>query len=152
MSVKIRLTGVHEIDKVLKGLPLQVNDKILQQAHTAAAKPLVDREKQTAPEGPTGGLVDSHGVVKASARSLGNRELGAIHVGPRRSSRYKGHTAHLSEYGTRRRATKKGGNRGVMPKRPYAQASWEATRPRVQAGVNEQIGRKLYSFMKRTLR
>jgi hypothetical protein len=152
MSVTIKLTGVQEIDKVLRGLPLQLNDRILQQAHAAAAKPLIEREKAMAPEGPTGKLIDSIGVVKASAKSLSNRELGAIHVGPRRSSRYKGHAAHLVEYGTKARRLKNGANRGVMPKKPFAQPSWDATRPRVQGAINEQIGKKLYSFMKRTLR
>src|SRR5688572_19313902 len=75
MTVKFRTTGHEAIDRVLRGLPLQLHDRVLQQAHTAAAKPLVDKEKLTAPEGPTGNLVDSIGIVKASSRSIGRREL-----------------------------------------------------------------------------
>jgi hypothetical protein len=152
MIVKYRLTGVAEIDRVLKGLPLQLNDRILQQAHAAAAKPLVEREKLTAPEGPTGNLVDSIGIVKARRSTLGRRELGAIHVGPRRGGGSRGYHAHLPEYGTRRRTNRRGANRGIMPKKPFAAPAWNATSARVQGRINEQIGRKLYAFMKRTIK
>lgn len=157
MSIQIKVTGVKEIDQVLRGLPLQLNDRILQQAHTAAVKPLVQKEKLTAPEGPTGNLVDSIGAVKASARSLKDRDLGAINVGPRRGRGYKGYAGHLVEYGTRVRRLKgngkyKSGNRGVMPKKPFAEPAWQATRSQVIANINGEIGRSLLRFMKRTIK
>ena len=148
MDVSLRLTGQEEIDKVLRGLPKQVNHKILQAAHTSAAKVLVEAEKLSAPEGPTGNLVDSIGVIKTPIGRAG--ALGEINVGPRRG-RYKGYAAHLVEYGTRRRNFK-GANRGVMPKRPFAQPSWERTKGRVVNGINQHLGRHLYNFMRRTIK
>ncbi len=149
MDVRLRLTGEEDIDKVLRGLPLQINHKVLQAAHTSAAKVLVDAEKQSAPEGPTGHLVDSIGVIKTPFGSASS--LGEINVGPRRG-RYKGYAAHLVEYGTKPRKNKKGANRGVMPKRPFAKPSWDRTKGRIQSSINEQLGRHLYNFMRRTIK
>lgn len=161
MKVNLSVTGVEEIDKVLKGLPLQLSDRVLQQAHAAAAKPLVDRAKMTAPEGPTGNLVDSIGVVKGSFNQVKSlqRDVGQVTVGPRRG-KYKGNAAHLVEYGTKGRYTKgkgkrigyKNAYRGVMPKKPFMEPSFVQTKSEVESRINVEIGRKLYSFMKRTLK
>lgn len=149
MDVKLRLTGHQDVDRVLRGLPLQVNHKVLQAAHTSAAKVLVDAEKLSAPEGPTGNLVDSIGVIKTPLAKSG--ALGEINVGPRRG-RYKGHAAHLVEYGTKRRQTKSGANRGVMSKRPFAKTSWERTKDKVQSLIAGHLSRHLLRYMKKTIK
>jgi HK97 gp10 family phage protein len=150
MSVKISVTGVKEIDAVLKGLPLQLNHKILGQAHADAAKPLVDRAKLLAPEGPTGNLVDSIGVEKTSLAKA--TEVGAVTAGPRRGGRNRGYAAHLVEFGTRVRRNKKGANRGVMPKKPFMEPAFTATKSQVEGRIAESIGKKLIAFMKKTLK
>jgi len=149
MDVKLRLTGAKEIDAVLKGLPLQLNHKVLQQAHASAAKTTVDTAKLTAPEGPTGNLVDSIGVYKEPFAKA--TELGLIQVGPRRG-RYKGNVGHLVEYGTKQRSLKNGANRGTMPAKPFMEPSWERTKDRVVDSINEMIGKTLLRFMKRTIK
>lgn len=145
-KLTIKETGVKEVDDILKGLPLLVTDKILQQAHASAVKPTVTKAKLTAPEGPTGNLVDSIGVVKD--RSKGLKELGIIYAGPRRG-RYKGYAAHLVEFGTKQRSTQKGANRGVMPAKPFMEPAWETTRSAVLDDINNQTVRKVTAFMKR---
>lgn len=149
MDVKLRLTGVKEIDQVLRGLPKQVNHKILQQAHASSAKVLVDTAKLTAPEGPTGNTVDSIGVVKYPFAKAG--ELGLIDAGPRRG-RYKGNVAHLIEYGTRRRSLKNGANRGTMPAKPFMEPSWQRTKDQVLNSIDRFLGATLLRFMKRTIK
>jgi len=149
MDVKLRLTGHEDIDRVLRGLPLQVNHRVLQQAHASAAKELVDAEKLAAPEGPTGGLVDSIGVIKTPIGKAG--ALGEINVGPRRG-RYKGYAAHLVEYGTSRRANRRGANRGIMPKKPFALRSWLKTKDRVQSSIAFHLSRALLRYMNRTIK
>jgi HK97 gp10 family phage protein len=150
MDVRIRLTGVKEIDQVLKGLPKQLNHKILQQAHTSAAKVLVDTAKLAAPEGPTGNTVDSIGVVKTPFAKAS--ELGLINVGPRRG-RYKGNVAHLIEYGTGPRSLKSNGaNRGTMPAKPFMEPSWQRTKDTVVNSIDRFLGATLYRFMKRTIK
>lgn len=145
----MRQTGNEDIDKVLRGLPLQVNHKVTQAAHTSAAKALVDAEKLSAPEGPTGKLIDSIGVIKTPYKKA--NAIGEIHVGPRRG-RYKGHAAHLVEYGTKARQNKRGANRGVMPKRPFARPSWDRTKNKVENSIADHLGRHLRNFMRRTIK
>src|SRR5690606_41903740 len=97
--MKVILTGHKEIDRVLKALPKELQHSIQQQAHVDAAKPLIEKEKLLAPEGPTGNLVDSIGAVKIPLRRA--NFIGEVHVGPRRGRRYRGHHAHLVEFGTK---------------------------------------------------
>lgn len=149
MDVSIKVTGVKEIDKVLKGLPLQLNNKILQSAHFQAVKPLIEKAKLLAPEGPTGNLVDSIGAVRQPLRKA--TALGEVNVGPRRG-RYKGHHAHLIEYGTRPRRNKAGANRGRVKADPFMEPAVEQTKDKVLSLVNVSIGKVLNSFMKRTLK
>jgi len=150
MDVKLRLTGAKEIDAVLKGLPLQLNHKVLQQAHASAAKVTVDTAKLMAPEGPTGNLIDSIGVYKEPFSKAA--ELGLIQAGPRRG-RYKGNAGHLVEYGTKPRSLKKNGaNRGVMKAKPFMEPAWERTKDRVMDSINDMIGKTLWRFMRRTIK
>jgi HK97 gp10 family phage protein len=151
MDVRLRLTGVQEIDKVLKGLPLQVNHKLVQQANFQASKYLVNEAKLTAPEGPTGNTVDSIGTIRQSFAK--SSELGLVQTGPRRGGKYKGHVAHLIEYGTKQRRLKSNGaNRGTMPKRPFMEPAWERTKDKVLNSINGFLGAALYRFMKRTIK
>lgn len=149
MSVKISVSGVKEIDAVLKGMPAQLSHTVLGQAHAAAAKPLIERAKLLAPEGPNGSLVDSIGAEKESfARA---NELGQVQAGPRRSRRHKGHVGHLVEYGTTTRANKRGANRGTMRKKPFMQPAFNQTKTLIEGGIAENLGKKLTAFMKKTL-
>lgn len=155
MDVRLRLTGNKDIDRVLTGLPRQMNHRVLQTAHAAAGKATVTAAKLLAPEGPTGNLVDSIGVVKTPIGRAG--ALGEITIGPRRG-RYKGYAAHLVEYGTRRRTLKgrgkyrRGTNRGIMPKKPFMLPAWQRTQRQVIASIDGQVGRVLYNYMKRTIK
>src|SRR5687768_577720 len=102
MSVKISLTGAREIDQLLRELPKQLTHQVLGTAHAAAAKPLITKAKLTAPEGPTGNLVDSIGAIKTPVKKA--NASGEVQVGPRRSRTHKGHHGHLIEYGFKTRA------------------------------------------------
>lgn len=150
INATLRLTGDLDIDRVLNGLSLQINHKVLQAAHADALKPTIDKAKLLAPEGPTGGLIDSIGVTKAGfARAS---ELGEVQGGPRRGRQYKGHAGHLVEYGTKARKTSKGANRGAMKAKPFMLPAWEATKDLVLSRIDLAIGKKLYAFMKRTIK
>lgn len=150
MSVTISITGLKEIDTVLKRMPRELTHRVLGQAHADALKPLVEKAKLLAPEGPNGNLVDSIGPEKLSQRSATN--IGEVQAGPRRGRRHKGQAGHLVEYGTRQRRTRKGSNRGTMPRKPFMRPAFEATKAIVENNIATSIGRKLYAFMKRTLK
>lgn len=144
----MNMTGVKELDAVLSGLGLQLEHKVIQQGNAEAAKALVNAGKLLAPEGPTGNLVDSIGVVKPNIRA--SDTIGEVHVGPRRG-RFKGYAGHLVEFGTGKR-NYKGANRGVMPKTPFMEPAFNKTKDEILANITVSIGKKLYAFMKRTLK
>lgn len=146
----ISVTGIREIDRVLKELPKQMQHSVLSAAHAAAAKPLVEKAKLTAPEGPTGNLVDSIGVSKTNVKKA--NKLGEIRVGPRRKGGFKGFAGHLVEFGTRPRKTRKGAYRGVMRPKPFMRPSFGATKGLIEKDIALQIGKVMTRTMRRYLR
>lgn len=148
--MSVTLTGFKEIDSVIKGMPLFFSHKVLQSAAASAAKPLVTKEQLLAPEGPTGNLIDSIGVVKESLAKT--NELGSVIVGPRRRGKFRAFHAHLVEYGTRKRRTRRGANRGVMPAKPFVRPAFEATKANIISIYSTELGASLTRFMKRTLK
>lgn len=149
MKPEIKLTGHKEIDAVFRGLPSVIQDKVLQDTHAASLKYTVGRAKLLAPEGPTGNLVDSLGVIRARGK---RSELGLVFAGPRRVGRNRGHHGHLVEYGTKARKNKSGANRGKMTADPFMEPAWNQSKGKVLDSIAVNLGRKLYSFMKRTIR
>ena len=147
MSVTISITGQKEIDNVLRMMPRELSHAVLGAAHLAAAKPLIEKEKLLAPEGPTGNLVDSIGGVKMSAKRTDN--IGEVRVGPRRGGRHKGFHGLFVNDGTKRRQTKTGANRGVMPAEPFAQPAFEQTKNTVEKGIAANIGKQVIRVMKK---
>lgn len=148
MDVKLSVTGVEEIDAVLRGLPNQFNHRVMQAAHAEAAKPMVYKIHLLAPVGETGRLADSIGIVKTPYGRAA--VIGEIQVGPRRG-RFGGSKAHLSEFGTGPREYN-GANRGVMPKRPFVEPAFEATNKEVLDRISLSLAQKTYAFMKRTIK
>jgi HK97 gp10 family phage protein len=152
MNVKVSITGVNEIDQAIKNLPLAFQHSSQQSAHVAAARPLVERMKLLAPEGPTGNLVDSVGIVRLNMSKATN--VGEIQVGPRRG-RFKGNHAHMVEYGTKLRKLrgrgkyKAGTERGVMPKHPFVQPAFAQTKGEVEKGIAVNVGKSVVRLIKR---
>lgn len=148
MSVNIAITGIKELDNVLKMMPRALDDKFMTQVNTERAKVLVQKMKLTAPEGPTGNLVDSIGTVKKRKA----QELGTVWTGPRRKGGYKGFAGHLLEFGTKQRKNRKGANRGVMHKKPFAKPSFDATKGQIEGGIAESVAKVLVRTMRRYLK
>lgn len=143
------VTGYKEIDAVLAGLDKQINHRVMQAANAEAAKVLVQKEHLLSPVGETGGLAESHGIVKPSVSRAGS--IGEILVGPRRG-KYKGHAAHLVEFGTKNRKNKSGANRGQVTATHYLERAYNSTIGTVQSKIAQFVGAKLYSFMRRTIK
>ena len=142
--MNLTVTGAKEVDDVLRGLPQQLNHRVMQAAHADASKPLIQTAKNLAPVGATGNLRNFIRVNKPTFKRAG--VVGEIFIGPRRG-KYKGHAAHLIEYGKRNR-----GGKGRTAPRPFMEPAFNMTKGRVLGGINDSIGRKLYSFMKRTIK
>jgi hypothetical protein len=152
--MKVRLTGAEEVDKVIRGLSVMINDKLLQTAHVKAVKPLIDRAHYLAPVYETGNLAESIGVVRTKSQLAGSvgQELGLINVGPRRRGGYKGFAGHLVEKGTKERKTKSGASRGKVTSDPFMEPAWEQTKGQVESGVAGFLGNEVYKFMRRTIK
>lgn len=153
MNVKLSLTGVKEIDRVLKAMPQAITHNVLAAAHAAAARPLVEKAKLLAPEGPTGNLIDSIGTIKTPMKKANS--IGEVAVGPRRRRPYKGHHGHLIEYGhwTRRGKNKKStGKDRFIEGKPFMKPAFEATKQLVINNITTELGKKLYSTMKRYIK
>lgn len=156
MKVTVNFTGKKEIDELLKKLPEAVSDKVLKSAHTQAAKLVVNKAKLLAPEGLTGNLIDSIGVVskvKGAQKSV-RTPKGAVAAGPRRGKgkNLQGHHAHLVEYGTVTRQQKNGKVTGVMPAKPFMKPAWESTKDQVKESIREEVGKSTIKTMKRTIK
>ena len=160
----MRLSGVKEIDAVLKGLPKQLQHRVLVNAHAAAAKPLI-RSAQSKINRVTGRLQDSIGVIKSSTKSSADR-LGMVTVGPRRGGSYKGYHGHLIEFGhwSRPRISTVLGFGGVkLVRKDVGKQKWIEAKPFMKPAFREtvnivaedaktEIAKKLESFMRRTIK
>lgn len=150
MSVTVTITGIKELDNVFREMPRALSHKVMGAAFEDAVKPLVEKEKLLAPEGPTGNLVDSIGAKRISITRAG--AVGEVHVGARRGGKYKGYAGHLVEYGTKQRETKKGANRGVMLAEPFADPAFRATKNVVESRINTSIAKVLFRTMNRYIK
>ena len=148
--MSVQLIGVKELYQCFAGLPRQVSEPILQKIHAKAAIPAVNRIHRLAPVGKTGNLAESIGIVKAGKKNVG--ELGAINIGPRRKGGFKGFAGHLNEYGTRKRSTKKGANRGQMKAKPFEAPAWEQTDTQVENNIEKELKNVLEGYIRKTVK
>lgn len=151
MDVRMHVTGDKNINQVLRGLKFHVNHRVHQDAGVRAAKVLVTAAKLSAPEGPTGKLIDSIGTVRTPLAKAG--ALGETKTGPRRRGRYKGQAGHLVEYGTGpRRLKSNGANRGVMPANPFMHKAWAQVKSIVIQSYGAHLSRSVVLYLRRTLK
>jgi hypothetical protein len=143
-----KVTGEKEIQEVFRGLPALFSHRILQAAHADAAKPLVYKEHFLAPVGKSGKTAESIGVTKPPLSKAAL--VGEVHVGPRRG-KFGGNKAHFSEFGTVKRSFR-GANRGVMPKKPFAEPAFDQTIGEVMGRIEVAQARKTLAFIKRTIK
>jgi hypothetical protein len=132
----IQVIGYKEILAKIVRLPTILTDPYLTKLHRKASVPVVNEIHLRTPVGKTGNLADSIGTVKV--RGAG---LGAVASGPRRQGGYKGFAGHLIEYGTKRRVTRKGANRGITPKKPFLAPAWGAKQDEVERIIATQLSR-----------
>lgn len=147
----IKVLGDKEIKAALKGMGQVMSHKVIGSANLSAAKPLIEREKLLAPEGPTGNLVDSIGGIRVSLKK--SSVVGEVNVGPRRGGKNRGYAAHLVEYGTvKRRLKSNGANRGVMPKKPFAKPAFEQTQDQVEKRIASELSKKITAQLNKNVK
>lgn len=146
----VTFTGQKEIDAVLRQMPLALTHSVLGSANIEAARPLVDREHLLAPVGKTGNLAESIGAYRVPQKAA--TVLGEVRVGPRRRGGFKGFHAHWIEFGTARRVTKSGANRGTVRAKPFIKPAFTQTKAEVERRITRSVGNVLLRTMKRYIR
>lgn len=149
----IQLKGAKKLRDSLSGLDNKLSDSLLRKANKKAVIPLVNEMHKRAPVGLTGNLAESIGTVNAPKEA---KVLGGIHVGARRKGGFKGFTAHLHEFGTKKRRVKKrhpifGFDRGKMPKKPFIEPSWESKKDEVLGRVTKELSLQVANYLRRTV-
>jgi hypothetical protein len=88
------LEGFAQLEEVLAGLPGRFGEQVVNGILRKAGNIYVKRAKELSSNADvTGDTTKSIGIIN-------DRKAGAITIGPRRGSGYKGYVAHLLEYGT----------------------------------------------------
>lgn len=106
---RLVLDGLREFNEALRNLPQELTDEAADLVRSAAEQAKTEIQASY-PEGPTGNL--RAGVTREYNRS--KFTTAAI-------VRSRAKHAHLFEFGTRRRETRRGANRGSMPQGPDGQ-------------------------------
>lgn len=161
-SVKFKLEGVQELNRVLEGLKDPMRTRVLAEGVTLAAKPLVQAAKSYAPKR-TGALRKSikavvrryprKGVAIAvvgpsteffkSGKKIKNPKKGESRSGIDQPSKY----AHLVEFGHQNK-----GGKGRTPAHPFMRPAVIATRQLVTGGLVAGISKGLIKEVKRLAR
>lgn len=148
MSTTIKVTGLDEIDRVLRGLPSQVTHQIMSNAHADSAKPLIGLAKVLVRK-KSGNLADSIGVRRTSLKKTGL--VGLVQVGPLRGGGRKGYHGHLIEYG-HRIVTKLGKTVGFSRKFPFMEPAFNSTKGQIESNIADNVGKRLLQYMKRIIK
>lgn len=162
--INMELTGVKEIDQVLREMPSKLTRQVLQSAARKAARPMVADMKAGAPKR-SGNLRRSIGI-KALKSKVDNLRA-VIVVGVRRGKKFKAQHAHLIEFGTKERVAKnptgllsfwskgqqvKIARTAGTPARPFIGPAIARHIEGVKRNYGEYVGKALNSFMKRTIK
>jgi HK97 gp10 family phage protein len=152
--IKVSVTGIKEIDDVLKGLPKQMQHRVLVAAHKYAAQPYVTAAHALAPK-KTGKMAKSIGTVglpQRRATVVGETEAGPM---PKKGRAY---VARFIERGTKERKLRggkkypRGTNRGKITAFPFLETAFNQTRTLILDRIADGIGKRLDSFMRRTIK
>ena len=140
----MKLEGEDKLLRIFREMPEIFTDRKLREVHKRAAQPLVYRMHRLAPVGRTGNLADSIGIENTK------EDLGGIRVGARRKGGFKGFAAHLVEFGTKDRYTKRSfAYRGKMKAEPFIEPATDQTLPEVEKNIVKEEAREVEKFLKR---
>lgn len=140
MSLRIsgKLMGLQEVMKAMAGLKGTVQNRVCR----AGMRKLASQVSKTAKAnvtGKTGGVKQSIGIVKIKTYPSG---VTTGIVGARGGFPH-GPLAHLVEFGTVARYTKRGAFRGVMPARPFLAPAFDANVGQAEAIFGAELDKEL---------
>lgn len=133
MEVSLELDGRRELEQALLRLTRDLRGEIVTEAILAAGEPIQREAMARAPRGKTGNLAGSI-VVEAGSRYIHSVRIGTGAKGPH---------GHLIEFGTAKRVTKKGANRGQIAAKPFLKPALDAKKSEARAKFSEIIRARL---------
>lgn len=118
--MNVTITGVKEVDAMLKGLSGKAAERISSAALSGGTTVLRREMRKAAPVGKTGKLKKSIGSRNEKDKRTGVRSAKAgINVGRQRKTTIRAPHGHLVALGTNDRYTDQGFSRGAMPKNDF---------------------------------
>lgn len=133
-------TGIPEAQKVFEALGKRLGDKVVAKVLRDNAAAYIRRAKELSSNADvTGDTTKSIGIIILRSRA---RAPGLV-AGPRRGNGYKGHTAHLLEFGTAPRQNATGANRGQVTAQPFLRPAFDETHDAMLAGIKLDLTRLL---------
>lgn len=130
-----------ELRRKLKMMTPQTTGQVLKKAISAISGPLTAAIKAATPVGKTGNLKKSIGQRVVAYRD-GRIAIGF--VGPRWHNR--GRHGHLVEFGTKRRFTKAGENRGIAQPNPFLGPVFLAHKAELEAALTRSLKQQIEAF------
>lgn len=153
-TVHFSVKGSQELTDAIRALPSEMQKQVILPAVKESAVPLTRKLEEFAPRsmGRWSIYRREHGKVRLSKtigisvksrrkkRLAGDAWVVLARVGPMYPP---GAHAHLNEFGTVQRKTKKGFNRGIMPAKPWVRPAWQATQDEVWRRFSQVCREKL---------
>lgn len=94
----------------------------------------------------TGNLYDAIGRIRGKSQEFIN-----VQVAPRAKRGYKGGHAHLVNFGTKVRSTRKGANRGAAKANNFAERAYNSTRAQVTVQMEKQVAKSTERLIQRNI-
>jgi hypothetical protein len=94
----------------------------------------------------TGNLYDAIGRIRGKSQEFIN-----VQVAPRAKRGFKGGHAHLVNFGTKVRSTKKGFNRGAARENNFSERAYNKTRASVTAEMEKQVAKSTERLLKQNI-
>lgn len=106
----------------------------------------IEMAAQAAGRDTTGNLYDAIGSIRGKSKEYLN-----LQVAPRARGKYKGWHAHLVNFGTKSRRTKRGFNRGAARENNFAQRAFDKTINQVRPNFEAQVAKSTERLMKQNI-
>lgn len=107
----------------------------------------IEMAAQAAGRETTGNLYDAIGRIRGKSKEYLN-----IQVAPRVKGNYKGYHAHLVNFGTKVRKTRKGYNRGAARENNFAQRAFDRTLNMVRPEFEAQVAKSTERLLKKEIK
>ncbi len=151
-DVRIKVSGLRELDRALAELPKATGKNVLRRVGRKALKPMIEDARAKVPVA-SGKLRDSLQVAtklskrqQSMHRKMFRDDKASVEV-------FAGAAAlphaHLVEFGTGPRYTKDGRYTGQMPPQPFMRPAWDANKGRILDDIAKDLGDEITKAAKR---